>query len=45
MTTDHDIEVQLVRNATLLASVGGTTFLVDPMLTPEGENPDRKSVV
>ena len=39
MTTDHDIEVQLVRNATLLATVGGTTFLVDPMLTPEGGNP------
>ncbi len=39
MTTAPDIEVQLVRNATLLASVDGTTFLVDPMLTPEGENP------
>ena len=39
MTTDQDIEVQLVRNATLLATIGGTTFLVDPMLTPEGGNP------
>jgi L-ascorbate metabolism protein UlaG (beta-lactamase superfamily) len=39
MTTASDIEVQLVRNATLLATVGGATFLVDPMLTPEGGNP------
>ena len=39
MTTAPDIEVQLVRNATLLATVDGTTFLVDPMLADEGENP------
>jgi L-ascorbate metabolism protein UlaG (beta-lactamase superfamily) len=39
MTTAPDIEVQLVRNATLLATVDGTTFLVDPMLSPQGANP------
>ncbi|WP_276274282.1 MBL fold metallo-hydrolase [Haloarcula litorea] len=31
--------VQLIRNATILLDVGDTTFLVDPMFTPEGEMP------
>ncbi|WP_135822081.1 MBL fold metallo-hydrolase [Halostella litorea] len=31
--------VQLIRNATVLVDVGDTTFLVDPMFTPQGENP------
>ncbi|TKX60502.1 MBL fold metallo-hydrolase [Halorubrum sp. ASP1] len=31
--------VQLIRNATVLLDVGDTTFLVDPMFTPQGENP------
>ncbi|WP_435077733.1 MBL fold metallo-hydrolase [Halococcus sp. AFM35] len=39
MTTDSDISVQLVRNATVLATVDGTTFLVDPLFTPQGEMP------
>lgn len=39
MTTDSDISVRLVRNATVLATIDGTTFLVDPMFTPKGEMP------
>jgi L-ascorbate metabolism protein UlaG (beta-lactamase superfamily) len=39
MTTDPDISVQLVRNATILATVDETTFLVDPMFAPQGEMP------
>ena len=39
MSTADDIHVQLVRNATLLATVDGTTFLVDPMLSDQGANP------
>lgn len=39
MTTDSDISVQFVRNATVLATIDETTFLVDPMFTPEGEMP------
>ncbi|SDZ84386.1 L-ascorbate metabolism protein UlaG, beta-lactamase superfamily [Haloplanus vescus] len=39
MTDDSDISVRLVRNATLLATVDDTTFLVDPMFTPQGEMP------
>ena len=39
MTSDSDISVQLVRNATVLATIDGTTFLVDPMFTPRGEMP------
>ena len=39
MTTDSEIGLQLVRNATVLATIDGTTFLVDPMFTPEGEMP------
>lgn len=39
MTTDSDISVQLVRNATVLATIDETTFLVDPLFTPEGEMP------
>ncbi|WP_222913969.1 MBL fold metallo-hydrolase [Natrinema sp. SYSU A 869] len=39
MTSDSDISVQLVRNATVLATINGTTFLVDPMFTPQGEMP------
>lgn len=31
--------VQLIRNATTLLDVGDTTFLVDPMFTPQGEMP------
>jgi L-ascorbate metabolism protein UlaG (beta-lactamase superfamily) len=39
MTSDADISVQLVRNATALATVDDTTFLVDPMFSPQGEMP------
>ncbi|RDZ46338.1 MBL fold metallo-hydrolase [Haloferax sp. Atlit-10N] len=39
MTSDSEISVRLVRNATVLATVGDTTFLVDPMFTPQGEMP------
>lgn len=39
MTADSDISVQLVRNATVLATIDETTFLVDPMFTPQGEMP------
>jgi L-ascorbate metabolism protein UlaG (beta-lactamase superfamily) len=39
MTTDSDISVQLVRNATVLATIEKTTFLVDPLFTPQGEMP------
>jgi L-ascorbate metabolism protein UlaG (beta-lactamase superfamily) len=39
MTTDSDISVQLVRNATVLATIDETTFLVDPIFTPQGEMP------
>lgn len=39
MTSDSNISVQLVRNATVLATIDGTTFLVDPMFTPQGEMP------
>jgi len=31
--------VQLIRNATILLDVDDTTFLVDPMFTPQGEMP------
>ncbi|NEU59145.1 MBL fold metallo-hydrolase [Halorussus sp. MSC15.2] len=31
--------VQLIRNATILLDIGDTTFLVDPMFTPQGEMP------
>ena len=39
MTNDSGISVQLVRNATVLVTVDDTTFLVDPMFTPQGEMP------
>ncbi|AUV83349.1 MBL fold metallo-hydrolase [Salinigranum rubrum] len=39
MTSDSEISVQLVRNATVLATVDDTTFLVDPLFTPQGEMP------
>jgi len=39
MTTDPDISVQLVRNATVLATIDETTFLVDPLFTSQGEMP------
>ena len=39
MTTDSEISIQLVRNATVLATIDGTTFLIDPMFTPQGEMP------
>ncbi|WP_423747180.1 MBL fold metallo-hydrolase (plasmid) [Haladaptatus sp. SPP-AMP-3] len=39
MATATDARVQLIRNATILLDVGDTTFLVDPMFTPQGEMP------
>ncbi|RKD89073.1 MBL fold metallo-hydrolase [Halopiger aswanensis] len=39
MTTDSDSSVRLVRNATLLVTIGETTFLVDPMFASPGDNP------
>ncbi|NUB93121.1 MBL fold metallo-hydrolase [Haloterrigena sp. SYSU A558-1] len=39
MTTDSSLSVQLVRNATVLATIDETTFLVDPMFAPQGEMP------
>lgn len=39
MTTDTDINIQLVRNATVLATIDETTFLVDPIFTSQGEMP------
>jgi len=39
MSTDAGLEVTLVRNATVLATVGETTFLVDPLFAPEGALP------
>ncbi|SEQ79498.1 MBL fold metallo-hydrolase [Natrinema salaciae] len=39
MSTDSDSSIRLVRNATLLATVGETTFLVDPMFASPGEIP------
>lgn len=39
MSPTVEAGVQLVRHATLRVDVGGTTFLVDPMLAEPGENP------
>ncbi|AEH36838.1 MBL fold metallo-hydrolase [Halopiger xanaduensis] len=39
MTTDSDVTVRLVRHATVLVTIGDTTFLVDPMFASPGENP------
>ncbi|RBI60433.1 MBL fold metallo-hydrolase [halophilic archaeon] len=39
MATTNGASVQLIRNATILLDVGDTTFLVDPMFTPQGEMP------
>ena len=39
MSTTADVSVTLVRNATLLATVGETTFLVDPLFAPQGALP------
>ena len=39
MATDSDIDVRLARHATLLVTVDGTRFLVDPMFASPGENP------
>jgi len=39
MSTDTDLAVTLVRNATVLATVGGTTFLVDPLFAEQGATP------
>ncbi|GAA0466782.1 MBL fold metallo-hydrolase [Halococcus morrhuae DSM 1307] len=39
MTTDSRISVQLVRNATVLATIDETTFLIDPMFASPGEIP------
>lgn len=30
--------VQLIRSATIKVSLGGTTFLIDPMLSDKGES-------
>ncbi|MDS0283162.1 MBL fold metallo-hydrolase [Haloarcula onubensis] len=39
MSTTTGTSVRLIRNATILVDVGDTTFLVDPMFTPQGEMP------
>lgn len=39
MPTDSETGIRLVRNATLLATVDGTTFLVDPMFASPGDIP------
>jgi len=39
MSTAAGLDVTLVRNATLLATVGGTTFLVDPLFAEQGALP------
>ena len=39
MSTDSEAGIRLVRNATVLATVGGTTFLVDPMFASPGDIP------
>ena len=39
MATDSSISVQLVRHATVLATIDETTFLVDPMFASQGEIP------
>jgi len=35
MSTNADASLTLVRNATVLATVGETTFLVDPLFAPQ----------
>lgn len=39
MATNPDVSVTLARNATVLATVGGTTFLVDPLFASQGALP------
>jgi len=39
MSTNADASLTLVRNATVLATVGETTFLVDPLFAPQGALP------
>jgi L-ascorbate metabolism protein UlaG (beta-lactamase superfamily) len=39
MSTDADLNVTLVRNATVLATVDETTFLVDPLFAQQGALP------
>lgn len=39
MSIDTGLDVTLVRNATVLATVGGTTFLVDPLFAEQGATP------
>ncbi|WP_226005250.1 MBL fold metallo-hydrolase [Natrinema salinisoli] len=39
MSPNSNSSVTLVRNATLLVTVGETTFLVDPLFASPGENP------
>jgi len=39
MSTTSGTSVTLVRNATILATVGGTTFLVDPLFAEQGALP------
>jgi len=45
MATTDGASVQLIRNATILLEVGGTTFLVDPIFSDAGANPpnDRRN--
>jgi L-ascorbate metabolism protein UlaG (beta-lactamase superfamily) len=39
MKTDSDIDVRLVRNATVLVTIGNTTFLIDPIFASPGDMP------
>jgi L-ascorbate metabolism protein UlaG (beta-lactamase superfamily) len=39
MSTNLESSISLVRNATLLVTIGETTFLVDPMVASPGANP------
>ncbi|TKX52583.1 MBL fold metallo-hydrolase, partial [Halorubrum sp. SP9] len=39
MSTDAALDVTLARNATVLATVDETTFLVDPLFAEEGALP------
>ena len=36
---EHEVEIRLVRHATLVVRLGGKTLLVDPMLSPPGAMP------
>ncbi len=39
MPTNSEIDVRLVRNATVLVTINDTTFLVDPMFASPGDIP------